>query len=204
MEIKRINTYTDRRFSEKALLQHGCFLADGKPCEVEIFSEFEAVIRGEDRTAYPEVLEEFRFYAPHITVFYDGRGNLVREYPGARLLTLPLERIQPSQFFVDEDKIRAVSGFIHRPEDIIIQVLPHDGQYIALDGHTRLYLAVMKGWAYVRGVIETSDDWIHRFVAEAHRRNIHRPKDMALVSHAEYEEKWNGFCDEFFARGEEV
>lgn len=50
MEIKRIDIYTDNRFSQKVLLQHGCFLIDGTPYEVEIFSDFEAVIHEGGRT----------------------------------------------------------------------------------------------------------------------------------------------------------
>ena len=49
MEITRINTYEDNRFSTKALLQHGCFLVDGEPYEVEIISEYEAIISGADQ-----------------------------------------------------------------------------------------------------------------------------------------------------------
>jgi len=41
MDIRRINTYTDPRFSQKVLYQHGCFLADEEPCEIEIISDFE-------------------------------------------------------------------------------------------------------------------------------------------------------------------
>lgn len=199
MEIKRIDTYADNRFSQKALYQHGCFLVDETPYEVEIFSDMEAVIRGENAEVYPEVIEEFRFYTPHITRFFDTDGQLVKEFPQAQLLTIHLDQIQPSQFFVDEDKIAAISTFIQGPNDIIIQVLPFEGRYISLDGHTRLYYAVMKGWDYVRGVIESSDDWVYGFVEEAKKRGIYTPKDMVLVSHGEYEEKWNRFCDEFFA-----
>ena len=60
MEIKRINTYADDRFSQKVLLQHGCFLVDEAPYEIEIISDFEAVIRGKNADVYPEVIEEFR------------------------------------------------------------------------------------------------------------------------------------------------
>ena len=198
MEIKRINTYKDDRFSERALLQHGCFLADGEPYEVEIISDFEAVIRGANNAAYTAVIEEFRFYTPHITRFYNRERQIVKEYPPAKLLTLRLDQIQPSQFFVDEDKLAAISSFIHKPQDIIIQVLPHEDRCISLDGHTRLYYAVLKGWACVRAVVESSDDWVYRFAAEAQNRGICTPKDMTLVSHVEYEEKWNRFCDDFF------
>ena len=199
MEIKRINSYDDNRFSQTVLNQHGCFLADGMPYEVEIISDYEAVISGVDQAVYAEIIEEFRFYTPHITRFYDRGGQPVKEYPPAQLLTLRLDQIQPSQYFVDEDKIAAISSFIKKPQDIIIQVLPNEDRFISLDGHTRLYYAVMKGWECVRAVVESSDNWVYKFVTEAQKRGIYTPKEMTLVSHHEYEEKWNRFCDDFFA-----
>ena len=199
MNITCINSYHDDRFSLSALLQHGCFLAEGAPCEVEIISDHEAIVRGENQKAYPELIEEFRFYAPHITVFFDVQGRLIKEYPRVRLLSIPLEQIQPSQFYVDEEKIAAIGSFIRKSSDIIIQVIPYQGRYISLDGHTRLYFAVLKGWNSVQAVTDTSGDYIYGFVEEAQRRNIHSPKDMELISHSEYEEKWNRFCDAFFA-----
>lgn len=75
MEIKRIDTYQDSRFSQKVLCQHGCFLADGIPYEVEIISDSEAVIRGADPSVYSTVIDTFRFYTPHITCFYDKSGG---------------------------------------------------------------------------------------------------------------------------------
>ena len=203
MEIKRINSYDDNRFSQTVLHQHGCFLANGKPYEVEIISDYEAVISGENQTGYSEIIEEFRFYTPHITRFYSREGQIVKEYPRTQLLTLCLDQIQPSQFFVDEDKIAAISSFIHKSEDIIIQVLPNEDRFISLDGHTRLFYAVMKGWECVRAVVESSDDWVYKFVAEAQKRGIYTPNEMTLVSHDEYEEKWNRFCDDFFTEAAE-
>lgn len=196
MKIIRIDSYDDSRFSAAALRQHGCFLAGGAPYEVEIISDFEAVIRGVDAAVYPQVIDEFRFYAPHVTTFRNEVGNIVRELPRLTLLTIPIDKIQPSQFFVDEDKVAAVGTFIREPRDIVIQVLPWRDRYISLDGHTRLYYAVTQGWDSVRGVVQPSDDGIYRFVEEANRRGILTPRDMALVSHAEYEERWNRFCAE--------
>lgn len=204
MEIKRINTYTDDRFSQRVLLQHGCFLVDEAPYEIEIISDFEAMIRGKNADVYLEVIEEFRFYTPHITRFLDRSGRVVKEYPSVQLLTLSLDQIQPSQFYVDEEKIAAVSSFIHDPKDIIIQVMPFEGRFISLDGHTRVYYAVSKGWTSVRAVCDTSGDYIYDFVEEAKRRNIYSPKDMKLLTHREYEEKWNRFCDDYFAKEEKM
>lgn len=199
MEIKRIDAYEDARFSKAVLLQHGCFLVDDAPYEVEIVSESEAVVRGAERTLFPAVIEEFRFYTPHIVRFYDGDQKVIQAFPDIERIKIPLNQIQPSQFYVDRDKIAAISNYIQEADDIVIQVMPYQNGYISLDGHTRLYYAVMKGWEYVRAVTETSDEWVYRFVAEAKKRNIYTPKDMVLVGHEEYEEKWNHFCDELFA-----
>ena len=199
MKITRINVYEDKRFSAKALLQHGCFLAADEPYEVVIISDNEAVIDGADEAVYTAVIEEFRFYTPHIPRFYNKDGQTVVKYPPVQLLTLRLDQIQPSQFFVDEEKIKAISSFINEPQDIIVQVLPNEDHFISLDGHTRVYYAVMKGWESVRAVVESSDEWVYRFVDEARKRGIHTPKEMTLVSHEEYKEKWNRFCDDFFA-----
>ncbi len=198
LEIKRIHSYKDQRFSDKVLLSHGCFLVDDIPYEVEIISDFEAIIRGAKREWYVKVIEEFRFYTPHITRFIDDCGHVIKEYPKVPLLTLFLDQIQPSQFYVDEDKLAAISTFIYQPEDIIIQMMPFEDRYISLDGHTRLYYAVMKGWDTVRAIKVVSDDYIYGFVKEAKRRSILSPKDMVLVSHEEYVEKWVRFCEDFF------
>ncbi len=198
LEIKRIHSYKDQRFSDMVLLSHGCFLVDDIPYEVEIISDFEAIIRGAKREWYVKVIEEFRFYTPHITRFIDDCGHVIKEYPKVPLLTLFLDQIQPSQFYVDEDKLAAISTFIYQPEDIIIQVMPFEDRYISLDGHTRLYYAVMKGWDTVRAIKVVSDDYIYGFVKEAKRRSILSPKDMVLVSHEEYVEKWVRFCEDFF------
>lgn len=199
MNIERINTYDDQRFSQRVRNQHGCFLVDGIPYEVEIISESEAVVRGEKAETYVELIEEFRFYTPHITRFYDSQRNVICEYPKAEIIDLALSQIQPSQFYVDTDKINAVSTFIHAPGDIIIPVMQHGDCYISLDGHTRLYYAVMQGWEHVRAVVDAADDWVYRFVEEAQKREVFTPNDIELVSHEEYEDKWNRFCDNFFA-----
>ena len=71
--VNRINTYTDSRFSKKVLNQHGAFLIGDEPYEVEIVSKTDAIIRGKNPNFYESVIENFRFYAEHITNFSYGR-----------------------------------------------------------------------------------------------------------------------------------
>lgn len=199
MNIKRINTYHDNRFSQKVLNQHGCFLVEEEPYEVEIISSYEAVVHGKDKAVYPAVIEEFLFFTPHITKFYDEKRAIVKEYPKVEVLNLALGEIQPSQFYVDEEKVVAVGTFIEKGEDIIIQVSKQGNRYISLDGHTRLYYAVLKGFECVKAVLTETDDCIYDFVEEAKRRNITSPQDLKLLSHEEYVEKWHKYCDDYFS-----
>ncbi len=198
-EIERIDRYEDERFSKTVLYQHGAFLVNGKPCEVEVTGGNSAVIRGEDVGLYPEIIDAFRFYAGHITRFVDVKGELVREFPPVEIFKVKLEKLQPSQFYVDQDKLAAVRTFIHGPEDIVIPVIPDGGGYISLDGHTRLAAAIDAGYSEVRAFIDEDPPPIEGFVAEARKRGIYTPYDMQRVTHDEYEVLWNKFCDDYFA-----
>ncbi|NLM06832.1 MAG: hypothetical protein GX219_07930 [Tissierellia bacterium] len=200
MEIKRIDGYDDKRFNKSVLEQHGCFLVGDAPYEVEIISDYEALVRGEDTSVYEDLIDEFSFYSPHITCFYDDKGKLIKELPKVSPFNIRIEDIQPSQFFVSKEKLRAVGNFINRAEDIIIPVLPYEGRYISLDGHTRLFYGITRGWESVRAVVDSSDDYIYDFVEEGIKLGIKSPRDMILLSQEDYEVRWNKFCDEFFEK----
>ena len=115
MEIKRIHFYKDQRFSDKVLLSHECFLVDDIPYEVEIISDFEAIIRGAKREWYVKVIEEFRFYTPHITRFIDDCGHVIKEYPKVPLLTLFWIRFSHLNFmWMKISSLQSVLLFINR------------------------------------------------------------------------------------------
>lgn len=199
MEIERVDVYDDGRFSQKVLYQHGCFLVRGAPYEVEIVSAVSAVVRGADQSVFPQLIDEFRFYTPYITRFFDEQGKLLAAYQPVQRFPVSLSQLQPSQFYVDRDKVTAIATFVRSWEDIVISVLPMGERYIALDGHTRLYYAVSKHWDQVYAVCHTVDDSIYDFVREAKRRGITSPQDLELLEHEEYDSKWNHYCDNYFS-----
>ncbi len=207
MEIERINAYNDPRFQEKALRQHGCFLADGFPCEVEITGENTAVVRlgglPKSREAYEKLIEAFRFYGEHITRFFDETGELIAEFPPVKLFPVNLMEIQPSQFFVDEEKLRAIEPFFHTGAELKIPLLRYGERYLSCDGHTRLYLAAKRGFHRVRGFFTEENEALFEFAEEAQKRGVKTPLDLKLLSHEEYEIQWNRFCEDFFASREE-
>ena len=204
IRIERINAYDDSRFSEKVLKQHGAFVInDTIPCEIEIVGNCEAVVHGGVQEYQDTVIEEFRFYAEHICKFYNEEQELIKEFEPVETFRIRIEEIQPSQFYVDEDKIEAVKTFITSPKDIIIPVMKENGKYISLDGHTRLAAAIELGYDEVIAFCTEAGDYIFDFVNEAKKRGIHTPYDLKKVPHEEYEVVWNQFCDEFFTEKNE-
>ena len=202
MDIQRINTYSDPRFPLEVLYQHGAFLADGRPWAFRVISDHEAVVRAEDlnEAALAEVAEDFRFYAGHITVFYDEAGNCLLRLPPVGRWEVEIDSLQPSQFSVDREKCAAVGHFIHSPADIVVPVTTlTDGSVCVMDGHTRLYEAWRRG---IRtAMVLDVPDWagLDDFVAEARRRGIFHIRDMALYSPQEQEKNWHDWCDAYFA-----
>lgn len=200
MDIERINDYDDPRFPKEVLNQHGAFVVDGKyPCSFRIIDETTAEIDFHDYSDVTTLIENFRFYAEHVTVFCDKSGKVIAEFPKIKTFPLGVGLIQPSQFYVDEDKVNAVSDFIASGNDIVIPVMKRDGRYISLDGHTRLYYAYTRGWNTVRAFEAEVNDYVLEFVEEAKKRGVSGVGNMELLSHSEYELKWNKFCDDFFA-----
>ena len=198
MSIIRINTYDDQRFSQEALNQHGCYIADGDvPIEIIIISQSEALIKG-DKAYFDEVIEVFRFNAEHITKFYNESGKLIKQFKDVGLFKLDIDKIQPIQFFVDRDKLEAVKSFVRSQENVIIPVAKCDNIYVSLDGHTRLYLAYSLGFKHVYAYISKDFDGFDYFFDEARQRNIYTAKDLILLDHEEYVDKWDKFCDEYY------
>ena len=201
--IERIDGYDDERFTEKVLNQHGAFLIDGEvPGSVEITGSDTATVYCDNPDYYDLIIDEFSFYAEHICKFYDNCGKLIKEFPHLEIFNVSLNDIQPSQFYVDQDKISAVKSFIKSSDAVVIPLKRFGDRYISLDGHTRLALAVQNGYKEVKGFISSSDFDTTGFVNEAQKRKIFSPYDLKILPHAEYEVLWNKFCDEFLS-GEE-
>ncbi len=206
MEIKRVNGYSDPRFSREVLCQHGAFLVDGVPWSFHIVSDCAAVVSAPaaSQEALREVVEVFRYYSGHVTEFYDGAGSSLLRLPPVERWEVEILQLQPSQFSVDREKCAAVGEFIHRAADLIIPVADlEDGALAVLDGHTRLYTAWQRGihtaMVYYCAQEDEERTDTAAFVQEAWRRGIFHIWDMAAYSPAEQAEKWIGWCNAYFA-----
>lgn len=113
------------------------------------------------------------------------------------MFVLPIERCQPSQFYLSKQKVDAVRTWfsIDRLEPLPVKRV---GDTIFLtDGHSRAFVA------YEKGVTELSlfwdtDDWpfYEDCVRACQEQGIFSIPDLAQrqLSPEEFEEKWLGFC----------
>ncbi len=197
--IQRINTYADDRFDLDILRQHGAFLVDDKyKCSFRIIDKDSAIVYFDREIDVYELIDEFRFYAEHIINFYDENMKLIKAFPPIEIFYVNIKDIQPSQFFVDMDKVNAIATFIESEEDIYIPLAKIEDGFVSVDGHSRIYYAATKGYRRVKAFITEPGDYLKGFVEEARKRKIYSPYDLELIPHEEYNIKWHKFCDDFF------
>ena len=198
VDIQRIDSYKDSRFDQEALDQHGCFIVNGKyPYQFKIIYKDSALVDG-DRKYIKEVIDEFRFFSEHISKFYASDGRLIGSFEPVSIFKLAIDKIQPSQFYVDEEKINAIKSFVKSPEDIIIPIAKYDNLFISLDGHTRLKLGDELGSEFVYAYLSEDFEGTDYFVKECQKRSVFSPKDLIILTHEDFDNKWNKFCDDYF------
>ena len=130
-----------------------------------------------------------------------------REDGKPELTALSLADLQPSQFFISEEKLAAVRQWF-TPENFgNFEPLPVkwlDGKPVLTDGHTRAVAALSAGLTRVPLVWEADDlDWdmYRACVSACQERAIHSPEDLMerVIPREEYADKWDAWCDQMQA-----
>lgn len=116
-----------------------------------------------------KLIDEFRFYSGHIVNFYNENMELIKSFPPKEIFYVNIKDIQPSQFYVDMDKVKAIESFIKSEEDICIPLAKINNRLISEDGHTRLYYAATKEYSRVRAYFTEPGSYTEEFAKEAIR-----------------------------------
>ena len=122
----------------------------------------------------------------------------------ADTFTLRIEEIQPSQLYINKEKLKAVleafdSGKLQQLEPIPIKKL--DGELVSTDGHTRLLALIMTGH------VEVECEWEDLEMSwEAYRVCVNWCKDEGIlnafhlkeriIGNEEYQKLWLDRCHE--------
>ena len=164
-------------------------------------------IKGREATLFanteqyiPQAIEEFLYYSGFVATIKDQSGNILLDRAGTEPFLMEIQKIQPSQFYISEEKLESCKKWVKGPEEIYIPIVFRDGKAISLDGHTRMRAAMDLGYVCVYVYPDEHDEYIFHFVDEAIRRCIYSVSDMKLVNSEEYKLKWHKYCDDFFER----
>ncbi|MEG0176979.1 hypothetical protein [Anaerorhabdus sp.] len=199
MEIKRVNSYSDNRFTQETLNQHGAYIInDTYLVSINIISINSAIVLMDNYIYADEVIDEFRFYSEHITKFYDKNQLLIKEFNEIKLTKTNILDLQPSQFYIDIDKLNAINSFVHNENDIIIPITKIGNDLIILDGHTRMFAAIQKQISTCYVYETNADSYISDFVFEAKSRDITNCNHLTILSHIDYTQKWINYCNKYF------
>jgi hypothetical protein len=202
MKIVRAGVNDTDIFSEHEL-NHGacCFYTEDRSFKYY----FE--IRGREATFFAntdqyisQAIDEFLFYSGFIVLIKDTCGRTLASRTPNEPYLCEISKIQPSQFYVNKEKLHSCKKWIQDHEDIIIPIVHREGKIISLDGHTRLRAAHDLGYTSVYIYISSYDETIFYFVDEAIKRGIYSVADMEVVSGEDYKLKWDQFCDDLFAK----
>ena len=111
--------------------------------------------------------------------------------------------IQPSQFYLSEEKLRAIDTWFN-PEDLSnfepVPVRILNGRIIFTDGHTRAWAAYSAGLEQIPLVWDEDELDLEAYqlcVDACLERNVRSVADFAgrILSEEAYREKWDGWCD---------
>lgn len=201
MEIKRAEPGNTNIFPAEKLRYGGCcFYSDNRECTYFFdIKGREAVLYADKPLYLDDVINEFLFYSNFVKRIYNPSGRLLHVNAAAALTRIRITDIQPSQFFINEQKLANCMTWITSFSDVYIPVAAVNGQIVALDGHTRLRAAWDLGYTHVYAYQDDSGGYIKDFADEAVRRGIRNILGMEIVSDENYRLKWHKYCDDFFA-----
>ena len=183
-------------------LHHTCFKIQEEDEVYEyafdILNQEQALLYASTDHYLDEVIEEFLFYSGFIHVIKDQQGTLLYEAPPKKRFKVLLSEIQPSQFYINEKKLTELATWVKSDKDILIPVTKFQGQWVALDGHTRLKLAQLLNIKEVYAYEEETDAYIEDFVLFCKEQQKDSIYDLPIISETEYEVLWNQFCENYF------
>lgn len=166
--------------------------------DFEIMNHNEAILHTQAESCPKEVIEEFLFYSGFISQIKTVNGEVIYHQPQKNVMKQSLDWIQPSQLYVNEEKLKRLLTWINDPRDIIVPVIKLNGKYVSMDGHTRLKVAELLGFQEIYIYLDDPEVYIEDFVRFCQNEQKYSIYDLQIISDEEYQIKWCSFCEVYF------
>lgn len=144
------------------------------------------IIRYDDITYIDEAAEYFKNLNLYINKIKSNDNEYYREFDYIHSFKLPLDVIQPTDMFVDEEKYNYLKDIDVDPENIYLPVRIIDDHYVLLNGIT--FLKIMKENyerlvnVYINDDVYVSDDLLYVL----REKNIIKIDDVDIIEHNVY------------------
>lgn len=200
MKILRAGFSDTDIFTEKELSFGGCcFFSEDKTYKYFFqINKRKATLFSDTNKYIDQVISEFLFYSGFVSEIKNKDGKILATNNKCNPYLHKILDIQPSQFYINEQKLKTCKNWITDIEDIMIPIAVRAGKVISLDGHTRLRAAMDLGYDMIYVYTCEFDEVVFCFADEAVKRKIFCVDDMEIVSSQIYKQKWDKYCDDFF------
>ena len=132
-----------------------------------------------------KAINNFREYNLNIDTFYNESRSFYRAFEKTPTFKLPIDCIQPSNLFIIDTKINNIEKYIPI-DNICIPVCIIDEEYIALDGHARLYALKNDYKKLVNVYLLDNPNNLDDIIYLAKEANIRNVSQMNILNEEEY------------------
>ena len=132
-----------------------------------------------------DAIAAFRKYNKHIVRFYNSDRSFYLAFDDIHTFKLPLDILQPSKFFIDEEKYNAIEKHLEN-ERLVVPVTILDDEYVLLDGHARVKYLIDNYVKMIDVYLDTPDIDCQNRVYIAKENNLFKVKNMEILPHEEY------------------
>lgn len=201
--IKNQTSY-QKNTSYVALNQNNELIAT---CDFLIINQSEAIIdniqyMNANKYLIDSFVGEFSYWNPFIKrIKY--QAEVFEIDKNVKLIKIPILKIRVEQLTVNQAKLDNVSKWVKKPEDVIINVVEINDQFVCIDGYSRLMAAYLKGFDYIYYFNEIDDydpNDYKEFLKWCEDENIFTIKDLInrIVPPDEHQLIWIDRCQNYF------
>lgn len=186
VSVKRDREYEGYMSDNRAL--GNCFTVDdGKSVyhyEFEI-NGHEAKVKYDSILYIKDAIKEFRKYNLQVNSFYNENRSFYQGFDPVQTFKLPIDILQPSQFFLDKEKIDNIEKYLP-DEDFYVPVCIIDDEYVLLDGHSRVRYLYDNYIKMVNVYMDEPCEMTQEYIYVAKENNLFKIKQLELLPHEEY------------------
>lgn len=137
-----------------------------------------------------DAIDFFRKYNKNVVRLYNEDRSFFKAFDDIFTFKLPLDILQPSKFFIDQDKYNAIEKYLEN-ETFTLPVCIIDDEYVLLDGHARVKYLLDNYVKMVDVYLDEAPPEVSNFVYIAKENNIFKVKNMEILPHEDYLEYLN-------------